>query len=313
VSIVAIDLIYSWHPSPSYSPGSVGSRPTRLCLHTTEGATTNPNICGFLQGHNGVSYHASVDNVSRTCYEYVYETDGAWAQCNANSTTVCLVMCTPSGASAGWSSDYWWNNQRKMMENAAQWLADQHRQYPHIPLVALNNSQAQSGVHGVCEHQNLQSWGCSHSDCGAMPMDKLLDLAKSYLPGATAPPQQPPTKPPTRHGEDYDGMQLVFGRDGKCAVEMPKDVTHFRIGCSQGTEINVQWVGKSDPVRTYDLNDYRRVDVPTPTGATVNADATGQAVLYDHQWDGPHPDPGTSEYAAWLVALAPVSFAWIAK
>jgi hypothetical protein len=181
-----------WWPSPSYSPGAIGSDPRLLCLHTTEGARDNDSIKNFLCGHNGVSYHASVDNLAdNVAYEYVYEQDGAWAQCGANSHAVCLVMCTPSGASAGWSADYWWNEQSRMMHNAARWLAEESAQHG-IPLVALTSSQAQGSGRGVCEHQHLGSWGCGHSDCGALPLDKLLALAKDYGGGTVGGPEEPP-------------------------------------------------------------------------------------------------------------------------
>jgi len=69
------------------------------------------------------------------------------------------------------------------LKNMAQWVKEES-DYWGIPLKALTDSEAQGSGKGVCQHENLGSWGCGHYDCGpGFPMDKLLELA-----GGTAPP-----------------------------------------------------------------------------------------------------------------------------
>jgi len=257
-------LTYKWYPSPSYTPGAIGSSPRLLVCHTTEGAQTNDSIKNYLTGHNGVSYHASVDNYMQdVCYEYVDERNGAWAQCNFNNVAVCCVFCTPSGASSNWSSSYWLNTQGLMLRNMAQWLADQSKQY-QIPLVALTDSQAQGTGRGVCQHKNLGSRGCSHHDCGNLPMQELLTMAKNYLSATPKPPEPSLTIYP--YGEELE-MQIVAGTDGKACLPIPKYAGHLRLGCSQGGTVRVEWVGSTAATREYDLNNKQRHDVPCGPGS----------------------------------------------
>src|SRR5215831_12467072 len=141
---------YKWFPSPSYTNNS--HRVDALILHTTEGATTNDAIKNYLCGPNGVSYHGSVDNqMIDVCYEYVYEDDKSWSCCNFNSSTLNYVFCTPNGASANWSRDYWLNNQRNAMQTMAHVIADQAKQW-NVPIVALSSSEVQSGKRGIAQH-----------------------------------------------------------------------------------------------------------------------------------------------------------------
>lgn len=173
-----------WKPSPNYSSRG-GSAVRLITVHTSEGATTNQNLANFIcQSSAQASYHISVDNTSSgVCYEYVSRPNKAWAQCNANPVAVTGCFCTPSGASSGWSRDYWLNNQMTALKNMAQWVKEES-DYWGIPLKALTDSEAQGSGKGVCQHENLGSWGCGHYDCGpGFPMDKLLELA-----GGTAPP-----------------------------------------------------------------------------------------------------------------------------
>jgi len=279
-------LTYKWYPSPSYSPNAIGSNPRLLVCHTTEGAQTNDSIKNYLTGHNGVSYHASVDNyMDGIAYEYVYEDDGAWAQCGFNDEALCCVFCTPGGASNNWSSGYWSNDQALMMRNMAKWLADQSSQYS-IPLIGLTDSQAQGSARGVCQHKNLGSNGCSHHDCGQMPMQELLRMANEYQAGeGAAPPKPEPVSYP--YGEDTEMILSPVGEDGKVTLPIPKYAGHLRLGCVQGGVVRVEWVGSSTATREYDLNNKQRQDVPCGSGSN------GLCVVYVGE------------------ALGPVGAAWI--
>src|ERR1700751_6034445 len=113
-----------WKPSPNKSQGSSGRR--IIVLHTSEGATSNPNLANWLQNpDSNVSYHVSVDNgTPNTCYEYVRLPDSAWAVSSFNGVSVNGCFCTPSGASSGWTRQDWLN-QGNALDSMAQWVKEE--------------------------------------------------------------------------------------------------------------------------------------------------------------------------------------------
>lgn len=179
-----------WMPSPNYS--SSRGPYNKVVLHTTEGAQTIESLGNFFASPSaGVSSHFGADNRQRGVVgAYVYESNKAWTQGNANPYCLSNELCTPSGAASGWSRDYWLKNQDTLLRNAADWVAWMCGKYS-IPIVALSNSQAQDpNVKGVCQHMNLGSWGGGHSDCGpGFPMDKIIEWAK----GGSSPTPTPPS------------------------------------------------------------------------------------------------------------------------
>ena len=191
-----------WKPSPNYSSRG-GSSVRLVTVHTSEGAQTNGSLYNYIsQASAQVSYSISVDNQSPgTCYEYVSRANKPWSQANYNPVAVTGCFCTASGASSGWSRDYWLKNQDSAIRNMAQWVAEECAFF-NIPIVALSDSQAQGNGRGVCQHRNLGANGSNHSDCGSnFPMDYLIDLAK----GGSAP------VPET--GDDVSASSVIF--DGK--------------------------------------------------------------------------------------------------
>jgi len=273
-----VTLTREWHPSPSYSSrGGAGVR--LIVVHTSAGATSNPNLANFLCGSNGVSYHISVDNVSGGqsapfCYEYVTRGNKPWANCNYNGVSITGCFCTTPEGGAGWSRDYWLSAQDRALWNMAAWVREES-DYFGIPLVALSASQAQGSGRGVCQHADLGSNGCGHSDCGTgFPMDELIRRAK----GGTPPPEPEPVQP--LYEEDM-AMQVVLGEDNKASIVIPYGVSHLRLACSQGAHVNVEWPGSTTATKTYDLTGKKRVDVPCGPGSN------GQAIIYSGDAGGP--------------------------
>src|SRR5215467_5806374 len=106
-------LSRAWIASPNYS-GRGGSAVRLIVLHTSEGATTYQSLGSYFQGNVEASSHVGIDNKVRgTIGEYVKRGNKAWTQANANPVAVAAELCTPAGAAAGWSRDYWLNKDRK--------------------------------------------------------------------------------------------------------------------------------------------------------------------------------------------------------
>jgi hypothetical protein len=167
-----------WMPSPNVSSRG-GSAVRCIVFHTTEGAQDYASLGNFF-GSSSVeaSSHVGIDNRTRgTIGEYVRRADKAWTQGNGNPYCVSAELCGPSGMAANWSRDYWLNNQRTLLENAADWLAEEAKFYG-IPLTILSGSQAQGSGRGVCQHRDGGSaWG-GHSDCGnGFPIDWVVQKA----------------------------------------------------------------------------------------------------------------------------------------
>lgn len=175
-----------WIPSPNYS-GRGGSTVRLIVLHTSEGAQSYQSLGSYFQGNVEASSHVGIDNnVRGTIGEYVSRGNKAWTQANANPVCVSAELCTPAGAAANWSRDYWLNNQRTMLDNAADWVREEASAFG-IPLTILSASQAQSGGRGICQHNDLGSWGGGHYDCGnGFPIDYVVEKAGGS--GGTQPP-----------------------------------------------------------------------------------------------------------------------------
>ena len=170
-----------WTPSPNYGTGSAKRL---LVLHTMEGFT-GPNgaydCAKYFQGNVGASSQVCIDNTPGKIWECVKPGNSSWTQCNFNSVAVSAEQ---SGY-ASWSRDYWLTNRAQELRNTAQWLAEESSRFG-IPLRILTASEAQGGGKGVCQHMNLGSTGCAHSDCGPnYPIDQVIAWAKG---GSTVTP-----------------------------------------------------------------------------------------------------------------------------
>jgi hypothetical protein len=178
-----------WRGSPHFNSGGLNRRV--IAFHTTEGATTCESLANWLTNPSSkVSYHFAVDmsHGDNWAMQYVRDTDRAWAQANYNGQALSICFCTPSGASSGWSRSTWLS--KGVMLTAAARLAGELARQFGVPLVGLNNSQAQGSSKGLCEHKNFGSAGGNHHDCGpGFPMDEIIKRAGG---SATAPPSQPP-------------------------------------------------------------------------------------------------------------------------
>ena len=178
-------------PSPNYSSRD-GNAVRLIVLHTAEGARTYQDLGAYFQGDVGVSSHVGIDDTANTVGEYVQAWNGkAWTAAGANSVAVQAELC----AFAKWSSSEW-DNHQAMLENTANWVAEEADRFD-IPIVELSAQQAQSSGRGVCDHDALGSWGGGHWDCGSgFPMGRVLDMAKggsSSGGGGSSPTPPPPS------------------------------------------------------------------------------------------------------------------------
>lgn len=132
------------------------------------------DCAAYFQGDVGASSQVCIDNNRGKIWECVSRNNGAWTQCGYNSVSVAAEQ---SGY-ASWSRDYWLSNRSNQLHNLADWIAEEAAKFG-IPIRALTASEAQGGGKGVCQHMNLGSTGCGHSDCGPnYPIDKVIEWAK---------------------------------------------------------------------------------------------------------------------------------------
>jgi hypothetical protein len=179
-------------PSPNYSSRG-GSKVRLIVIHTAEGATTYQSLGSYFQNPaSGVSSHVGIDDTANTVGEYVGRSNKSWTACNANPVAVQAELC----AFAAWSTAEW-NNHQQMLSNCAAWIAEESAAFG-IPIVKLSAAQAQGGSAGVCQHRDLGSWGCNHSDCGnGFPIDQVISMAT----GNPSPGPTPPTPTPSPPGQ----------------------------------------------------------------------------------------------------------------
>jgi hypothetical protein len=165
-------------PSPNYS--SRGGAAVRLIVvHTAEGATTIEELGNFFaSSSSGVSSHTGIDDTPGVIGEYVRRDGKAWTAMNANPVAVQTELC----AFAKWSRAEWGDHEQ-MLDNCARWIAEEAA-YFEIPLTKLTAEQAQGSGRGVCQHNDLGSWGGGHWDCGGgFPIDQVLERAAEYAGG----------------------------------------------------------------------------------------------------------------------------------
>jgi hypothetical protein len=213
-----------WIASPNYSSRSGTVR--LIVIHSSEGAQTYQSLGNFFASSSSqVSSHTGIDNSAKgTIGEYVKRPQKAWTAGNANSVAIQTELCTPSGASANWSTATW-QSKTIMLDNCAQWIAEEAAYYG-IPIVKLTASQAQGSGKGVCQHRDLGSWGGGHVDCGPnFPIDQVINMAKQY---ATGGGPTPPTPTPAT-GDDDDMIiqngntvyQLIYNGEGSYWRSLP--------------------------------------------------------------------------------------------
>jgi peptidoglycan hydrolase-like protein with peptidoglycan-binding domain len=192
-----------WAPSPNYSAGR--SRTQLVVVHTSEGSTTEAGLSGFVgQPSSGVSYHVCYDDVTSAgqITEMVERSRMSWSALAANDWGVHGCLCTPSGASGGWSRDVWLSHST-MLAKCAAWIAEEAAVYG-VPLRFVSAAEVAAGVPGVCGHNECSQAGAggSHFDPGpAFPWDVVLEMAGGAPgmpagPGSAAPPAPGGAAPP---------------------------------------------------------------------------------------------------------------------
>lgn len=162
-------------PSPNYSTRDA-SKVRLIVLHTTEGARTIEDLGSFFSNPSvDASSHVGIDDGPGTIGEYVQRQNKAWTAANANPYAVQAELC----AFAEWTASQW-DQHPNMLENAARWVAEEANHFD-IPIVKLSASQAQGSGRGVCQHNDLGSWGGGHWDCGGgFPINDVLEMAKGF-------------------------------------------------------------------------------------------------------------------------------------
>lgn len=223
-----MSLTRHWYPSGSYSGGSTKRI---LVIHTMEGFT-GPNgaqDCAiYFQGNVGASSQVCIDNNRGHIWEGVNRNNGAWTQCNYNSVSVSAEQ---SGY-ASWSTGYWESNRDAQLHNMADWIAEECK-YFGIPIVLLNDSQAQSGGRGVTFHSRLGSSGCGHSDPGSSyPINKVLEWAKGGTSTAPAPASE---------GEVSSAVKIHNGKQYVAYIDTAGHV------CVNGSAVDPNSSAKSGP------------------------------------------------------------------
>jgi hypothetical protein len=168
-----VSLKRVWIPSPHFSSRS-GSSVRLIVLHTAEGATTIESLGRFFQGSVQASSHVGADDKKMTIGEYVKRENKAWTVADYNPVSVNIELC----AFASWSSAEWAKHPN-MLENCANWIAEEAKFYG-LPIQALTAGQAQASGKGVCQHRDLGTRGGGHHDCGdGFPITKVLEMARN--------------------------------------------------------------------------------------------------------------------------------------
>jgi hypothetical protein len=236
-----MSLIREWIASPSYSSRG-GATVDKIVLHTAEGARTIESLGSFFaNGANQVSSHTGADNQKGRIGEYVTRGNKAWTAANYNPYCVQLELC----GFASWTRDIWMNQNRNMLNNCAQWIAEESAKFG-IPITKLTPGQAQGNGRGVCQHVDLGAGGGGHHNCGpGFPMDDVLKWAR----------EGQPKPPPDKQFLYYDGdhtMQLQFsaGSDGnapRALVVIPNQHSDGKsrmvFGCAQPSALRVDMMG----------------------------------------------------------------------
>jgi Putative peptidoglycan binding domain len=214
-------------PSPCYSSRG-GSKVRLIVLHTSEGAQTYQSLGSwFGNASNQVSSHVGIDDTPNTVGQYVQRANKAWTSGNANPVAIQAELCTPSGAAANWTTSTW-NSHQQMLKNTAAWIAEEAA-YFGIPITKLTTSQAQGSSAGVCQHNDLGSWGGGHYDCGtAFPIDDVIAMAKGQKP-SPAPPSPSPSPPPS-------GKAPAFPYPSSDYLGQPSDDPHGHSGYYGGVD-----------------------------------------------------------------------------
>jgi len=225
-------LTRKWMPSPCYH-GRDDNGVRIIVLHTAEGATTIESLGNFFSNYNNqVSSHVGADDKRGKIGEYVTRGNAAWTQANFNNAAVAMELC----GFASWTRSNWLNNHENMLRNAADWIAEEAKKFG-IPIKALNNSQAQGGGSGVCEHVNLGSGGGGHVDCGSgFPMDKVIEWAK----GGGSEPAEP---------DQEESMPFYLAERPNSPVALPRQrgdkLRRVRLFCNEAqATIKVDYVAE---------------------------------------------------------------------
>lgn len=247
-----------WIPSPNYSSRG-GSGVRLLVLHTAEGARTFESLGNFFQGNVQASSHCGADDTPNTVGEFVKRDNKAWHVAAFNPVAVGLEQC----AFASWSRDEWMHHP-ELLDNTAQWLAEESTHYG-IPLTKLNPAEAQGSGRGVCQHRDLGSAGGGHDDCGdGFPIDHVLDLARSHK-------QNHPTSTPSQ--QENSLITSAVSHNGTLHVFELKD---GEIWYAYQGSAETNWSGGKPGVGIAGMSRF----APAPGVASISASRAADGTLH---------------------------------
>lgn len=247
-----------WRYSPNFSSRG-GTKPTKLILHTAQGALTHEALGNFFASSSaGVSSHVGIDDKRGEIGEYVHRPDKAWTQANYNPQCISAELC----GFAEWSRDEWYRHDA-MLHNTADWLAEESAA-TGIPLVHMTSSQAQGSGTGVGQHSYLGAGGGGHWDCGDnFPIADVIAWAL----GST------PTTPPPSTG----------GGGGTTAPAFPYPSSHY--------------LGQPDPAPECHSGYYGGVDTTNVRTWQQQMSARGWRITVDGQY-GPQSEDVARSFQA---------------
>lgn len=263
-----MSLTRLWIPSPNYSSRSGSVR--LIVLHTAEGARTIQSLGSFFgSSASQVSSHVGADDTPNTVGEFVHRDDKAWTVSAFNSEAVSIEQC----AFVAWSPDEWMNHPN-LLANTAAWIAEEAAHFG-IPIVKLDDSQAQGSGRGVCQHSNLGAAGGGHNDCGPnFPIDHVLELARG---GGQSQPEEENSL--ITSAVSHGGTLHVF--------ELKNGIVYYTYQPSTGTAWRGGQAGKSVAEMSHFANapDVVSIDANTAHDGTLHLFGRKKdgSVLYTYQ------------------------------
>lgn len=184
-------------PSPNHS-GRGGKQVRLIVIHTAEGARTVESLGAWFQRSNpGVSSHAGIDD--KRIETYVDYSQQAFTVRSGNAISDNVELC----GFAAWTRTQWLGEHRRMLELAAQWIAERCKARG-IPIRKLTPAEVKAGQAGVCGHIDwtLGMKDGSHTDPGpSFPWDEVIRMA-----GGVASQPTP---------SEVDGLSAQFEKDAR--------------------------------------------------------------------------------------------------
>jgi len=169
--------------SPHSSPRG-GKAVKWVVIHTAEGARTVESLGAFFaKPATQASSHVGIDD--HRIETYVDYSRAAWTLRGGNAISDNAELC----GFARWTREEWLRDHPRMLELAAQWIAERCK-VRGVPLVKLSPADVAAGKSGVIGHVDytMGAKDGTHTDPGAgFPWDYVMELARGDKNPATPP------------------------------------------------------------------------------------------------------------------------------